>query len=72
MENLKFMLPALILLTQLDGKPVWVESTQVVIVRKSLDCAHGEATALLAGGKALCVREPVEEVREKIKRGNRE
>ena len=61
---------SLILLTTLDGKPVWVESTQVVIVRHSLDCAHGQATALLVQSKALCVKESLDEVRRKIEKGN--
>lgn len=56
--------------TTLDGKPVWVESTQVLIVRQSLDCARGSATTILVGGKPLCVKETVDEVREKVKRGN--
>ena len=61
---------SLILLTTLDGKPVWVESTQVAIVRHSLDCAHGTATALLIAGKALCVKESIDEVREKVRKAN--
>ena len=60
---------SLIMLTTLDNNPVWVESTQVVIVRHSLDC-HGKATAIFVGGKALCVKESMDDVREKIKRGN--
>lgn len=64
------MIFALILLSTLDGKPVWVESTQVAIVRQSLDCAHGQATAIMVQGKPLCVKEPISEVREKVKKGN--
>lgn len=58
------------MLTTLDGKPVWVESTQVVVVRHSLDCAGSATTIFIGGAKALCVKESVDEVREKIKRGN--
>ena len=63
---------SLILLTTLDGKPVWVESTQIQIVRHSLDCSHGQATALSVGGRALCVKETIDEVRDKVKRGNQD
>lgn len=65
----KFLL-ILILLTTLDDKPVWVESTQVIVVRRSLDCAHGSATAVLVQSKALCVKESVDDVRERVKKGN--
>lgn len=70
MENVKRALLSLIMLTTLDGKPVWVESTQVIVVRHSLDCAHGNATAVMIQSKALCVKESIDEVREKIKKGN--
>lgn len=63
-------LPALILLTSLDGKPVWVESTQVIIVRHSLDCAHGQATAVMIQSKALCVKETIDEIRDKVRKAN--
>lgn len=61
---------ALIMLTTLDGKEVWVESTQVAIVRQSIDCAHGQATAIMVQGKPLCVKETISEVREKVRKGN--
>lgn len=61
---------ALILLTTLDGREVWVESTQVSIVRQSLDCSHGQATAIMVQGKPLCVKESISEVRERVKKGN--
>ena len=61
---------SLIMLTTLDGHPVWVESTQVQIVRHSLDCAHGQATALSVGSRALCVKETIEQVRDAVTKGN--
>ena len=70
MPRWRDVLLALILLTTLDDKPVWVESSQVNIVRRSLDCAHGQATAILVAGKPLCVKETIDEVRDKVKKGN--
>lgn len=66
------ILYALIMLTTLDGKPVYVESSQVQIVRHSLDCSHGTATAVSVGGRALCVKESLDEIRERVRKGNEE
>ena len=58
---------ALILLTQLDGKPVWVESTQVQIIRsQSTECGAGTGAVIRVGQHALCVKETPAEIREKI------
>jgi hypothetical protein len=59
---------ALMLLTALDGKPVWVESTAVVIIRtQSHDCAQGHGSVILVGARGLCVRETPDQIRELIK-----
>jgi hypothetical protein len=65
MKNALF---ALILLTQLDGKAVWVESSQVQIIRaQSAECGAGTGAVIRVGSHALCVRETPEEIREKIR-----
>jgi hypothetical protein len=62
----------LILLTALDGKPVWVESTAVVIIRtQSHECQHGHGSVIRVGTNALCVRESADQIREKIKGADR-
>jgi hypothetical protein len=62
------MLFALMLLTALDGKPVWVESTAVVIIRtQSNECQKGHGSVIRVGSMGLCVRETPDEIRAKIK-----
>lgn len=70
MPRLHDALLALIVLMKLDGSPLWVESSQVFIVQQSRDCAHERATTIMVSGKAFCVKETIDEVREKIKQGN--
>jgi hypothetical protein len=61
------MLLALILLTALDGSPVWVESTQVIIIRaQSHECGKGHGAVIRVGATALCVRETQDEILTKI------
>jgi hypothetical protein len=61
------MLLALILLTQLNGTPVWVESTAVVIIRsQSQECGQGHGAVIRVGATALCVRETPDQIRKKI------
>jgi hypothetical protein len=58
----------LILLTSIDGKPVWVESTAVVIIRtQSNECQKGHGSVIRVGSMGLCVRETPDEIRAKIK-----
>jgi hypothetical protein len=62
------MMFALMLLTALDGKPVWVESTAVVIIRtQSHECQSGHGSVIRVGNNALCVRETPDEIRAKIR-----
>lgn len=58
---------ALIMLTALDGSPVWVESSAVVIVRPALQqCKHVEGSGIRIGTVSLCVREAPEQIQKKI------
>jgi hypothetical protein len=60
------------LLTSLDGKPIWVESTAVIVVRtQSHECAQGHGSVVLVGSRALCVRETPDQIRELIKNADR-
>lgn len=62
------MLLALIMLTSLDGSPIWVESTQVQIIRmRSQECGAGAGSVIRIGSTNLCIRETADEVREKIR-----
>lgn len=57
----------LIMLTQLDGSPVWVESTQVQIIRvRGSECGPGVGSVIAVGPRVLCVKEKSDEVRSKI------
>lgn len=74
MRTTTSVLWTLIMLTQLDGNPVWVESTAIVIVKGShtgynqqRQCGHGAGSAIRVGGIGFCVKETAEQVREKIK-----
>jgi hypothetical protein len=59
---------ALIMLTALDGRSVWVESTAVQIIRThSAECGAGTGAVIRVGPSALCVKETPEEIREKIR-----
>jgi hypothetical protein len=67
-----FLVLALILLTSIDGKPIWVESTAVVIIRtQSHECQTGHGSAILVGARGLCVRETPDQIREAIKNADR-
>ena len=62
-----FNLYALIVLTQLSGQPVLVESTQIIIIRsQSSECGPGTGAVIRVGASALCVKETPEQIREKI------
>jgi uncharacterized protein YlzI (FlbEa/FlbD family) len=59
---------ALILLTSLDGSAIWVESTQVQVIRiRSSECGVGAGAVIRIGQTTLCVKENAEEIREKIR-----
>ena len=65
------LLWALILLTQLDGQPIWVESTQIVVIRaarpESRQCEEHVGAAIRIGTVGICVRETPEQIRQKIR-----
>jgi uncharacterized protein YlzI (FlbEa/FlbD family) len=61
---------SLILLTQLDGTPIWVEATAIQAIRPSHDtgqCHRGYGSAIRLSSIALCVKETPDEVREKMR-----
>jgi hypothetical protein len=65
MRNLLF---ALIVLTSLDGSPIWVESTQVQVIRiRSAECGAGAGAVIRIGQTTLCVKETTDEIRDKIR-----
>jgi hypothetical protein len=58
----------LIILSALDGSPVWVESTQVIIIRThSKECGPGTGAVIRVGTIALCVKESEGVIRQKIR-----
>jgi hypothetical protein len=58
---------SLIILSALDGSPVWVESTQVIIIRThSKECGPGTGAVIRVGTVALCVKESESTIRQKI------
>lgn len=67
------MLLALIMLTSLDGSPIWVESTQIVIIRPARggkQCADSVGAGIRIGSTSLCVRETPEQIQRKMKDAN--
>lgn len=61
------MLLALIMFTQLDGSPVWVESSQVQIIRvHGNECGHSARSVIRVVSTTLCIKEPPDVVRSKI------
>ena len=61
---------SLILLTQLDGGPIWVETKAIQAIRPSREggqCHHGGGSAIRLSSLGLCVRETPDEVRELIR-----
>lgn len=65
------MLFALIMLTSLDGSPVWVESEQIIIIRPAKQqqqlCKEGVGAGIYVGTKAFCVLETPEQIHQKIR-----
>jgi hypothetical protein len=65
------MLLALIMLTSLDGSPVWVEANQVQIIRPAAkganhQCREGVGAGIRIGSYAMCVRETPQQIMEKL------
>jgi uncharacterized protein YlzI (FlbEa/FlbD family) len=63
------MMLVLVMLTQLNGAPVWIESTAIQAIRPAQHshCQVPHGAAIRLGGIGLCVKETPEEVREKLK-----
>ncbi len=61
---------ALIMLTQLDGNPVWVEVDQIQAIRPNTHevktCAPNAGALVRLGAIALCVKETPMQIRDKI------
>lgn len=68
----RMILFTLIVLTQLDGSMIWVESTAVVIIRThSKECGPGAHSVIKIGSTAICVTETADEIRAKIREAER-
>lgn len=64
------MLLALIMLTALDGSPIWVESTQIVIIRPAREnrqCGETVGAGIRVGAATLCVRETPYEIEKRVR-----
>jgi len=62
------MILALVMLTALDGSPVWIESEFVQVIRpaqKQCHTTHGGV--IRVGGYVLCVKETPEEIEQKMR-----
>ena len=73
-HGMRHTLIALIMLTQLDGSPVWVESTHVQIIKTKPaqhECGPSVGSIVAIGSRVMCVKEKSEQVREKIEGGKR-
>lgn len=58
----------LIMLTQLNGEPVWVETTQLIIIRRhGTECGPGVGAVIVVGTRVLCVKETPDKIRERVK-----
>jgi hypothetical protein len=65
------MLLALIMLTQLDGHPIWVESTAIIAVKPaSGQCNKPSNAGIRLGTINLCVLETPGQIRELIYNAN--
>ncbi len=64
---------ALIMLTQLDGNPVWVEVKQIQAIRPNThevkSCAPNAGALVKLGSMSLCVKETPLQIRDKIEGG---
>ena len=63
---------ALIVLTQLDGAPIFIESDQVAIIKGSSArdtyCKSGHGSVVNISGRGLCVKESPKEICDKIEK----
>jgi len=66
------MLLALIILTQLDGSPIWIESNQIQVIlppRRSSQhsCRDNVGAAIRVGSTGFCVIETPEQILKLIR-----
>jgi len=63
---------ALIILHQLDGAAIRVDSGSLIILKGASPqdtlCKHGHGSSISVAGRGLCVKETVEQICEKIER----
>jgi uncharacterized protein YlzI (FlbEa/FlbD family) len=60
-----------ILLTAMNGDPVWVDSMAVDIIRThTVQCHEAHRAVIRIGATTICVKETPEEIQEKIKKAN--
>ena len=69
---MRHTLLALIILTQLDGQPIRVDSNQVNILKGANPndtlCKHGHGSSISIAGRGMCVRETPEEICAKVEK----
>ena len=69
----KHLLLTLIILHQLDGKPIRVEHDAIVILKDSQtgassQCKHGHGSAIVIGTRGLCVTETPDQICAKVEK----
>ncbi len=70
MLRLRDLATVLIMLTQLDGRPIWVESTAIIAVKPAHEagqCHHPYGAAVRVGTTNLCVKETTDEIRQRVR-----
>jgi hypothetical protein len=68
MRRLREAALVFILLTQLDGSPIWVESNAITIMRQSTrECHSAHGAAIAVAGRALCVKETPEQIQTRVR-----
>jgi hypothetical protein len=67
---MRTMTLALIILTQLDGSPILIESDSITIIKPAHSgvehCRHGHGSAITTGGRGLCLKETPQQICAKI------
>ena len=59
------MILELVLLTALDGSPLWVQRCDIQILREAnIQCHHKGGAGIKVLGTSLCVKETVDTIRE--------
>lgn len=69
---MKNLMLSMVLLTALDGSPVWVESTAVQVIRGThTECKHGNGALVRMSSASICVRETPEKIKEIVRNADR-